>query len=376
MSATVFHRPPRMRPPEMPSGELSLQEPPVLSEQLGSGSMSMLPMMIGGGAMALMVGAPLLAGSGGSFVVMLAPLGMGVMMMSMMFSSRGGNDRRGKIRGERRDYLRYLGQMRKQVRSAAADQRSALAWRHPDPQSLWSVAMSGRLWERRAAHPDFAEVRIALGPQRLALTLKPIKTKPIEDLEPLSARALRRFIAAYGSVGGLPSAVFMRGFAHVQFRGDVEAARANIRAVLGQLITFHSPDDLVIAVCADKASTQHWDWVKWLPHSQHRADQDGAGATRLVADDIEALNTLLLASLDERGRFEPGATPSREVPYVVIVLDGVTTPPESRMAGAGFDNTLVDLDDGRERRPGGPDHAAPGHLARDRRHDPLRPHRP
>src|SRR5437879_5726892 len=125
MSATVFHRPPRMRPPEMPSGELSLQEPPVLSEQTGGGAMSTLPMLLGGGGMALMIGVPLLAGGGGGPAAMLAPAGMGVMMMSMMFMGRANNDRRGKIRGERRDYLRYLGQMRKQVRAAATDQRSA-----------------------------------------------------------------------------------------------------------------------------------------------------------------------------------------------------------------------------------------------------------
>ena len=352
MSVTVFRRPPRRKPPDMPAGELSLQEPPALSETIGGGSMSMLftvvPMAVGAGAMAAMLAVPLRTGGlgAGGFGAMVSPMMMSLMMFSMMFMGfgqvgRGGAERRGRMRGERRDYLRYLGQMRKQVRAAAASQRSALMWRHPEPAALWSVALSGRLWERRLAHPDFAEVRISRCPQRLALTISPMQTKPIEDLEPLSARALRRFIAAYNTVDDLPAAIFLRGFAHVQFRGDDAAARGLCRALLAHLITFHSPDDLRIAVFAKQERVGDWDWVKWLPHAQHPARQDGAGAVRLVVDTVEGLDELLLGDLDSRGRFEAGATPSREEPYVVVIVDGVALPPESRLAGAGFRNLVV-----------------------------------
>jgi DNA segregation ATPase FtsK/SpoIIIE, S-DNA-T family len=355
MSVTVFRRPPRRRAPEMPSGELSLQEPPSLSETLSAGSVStlftILPMAVGGGAMLLMVVIPLrtqggLGGGAGGFAGTFQPMMMSLMMGSMMFMgvgqfARGGGERRSRLRGERRDYLRYLGQMRKQVRQAATDQRAALAWRHPEPTALWSFVLSGRLWERRLAHPDFAEVRIGVCPQRLALTIKPMQTKPIEDLEPLSARALRRFIAAYGTIDDLPAAIYLRGFAHVQFRGDDAAARAVTRAMLAQLIASHSPDDLRIAVCASAERSADWDWVKWLPHAQHALDQDGAGAVRMVAEDVSGLEAMLLAELDGRGRFEAGATPSREEPYVVIVVDGVRLPAESRVAGAGFRNAVV-----------------------------------
>ena len=356
MSVTVFRRPPRRRAPEMPEGELSLQEPPSLSETLSGGSISTLftvaPIAVAAGAMLLMVLLPLRTGTGfgggagAGPAAMIMPAAMGLMMFSMMFMGfgqfvRGGGERRSRLRGERRDYLRYLGQMRKQVREAAAKQRTALAWRHPEPAALWSVALSGRLWERRLTHPDFAEVRIGRCPQRLALTISPLQTKPIEDLDPLSARALRRFIAAYSTVDDLPAALFLRGFAHVQFRGDADAARSAIRAALAQLAVFHSPDDLRIAVCAREEQAGDWDWVKWLPHAQHPADQDGAGPVRLVADGVEGLDRVLLGDLDGRGRFEAGATPTREEPYVVVIVDGVPLPPESRLAGASFRNVVV-----------------------------------
>jgi len=215
MSVTVFRRPPRRKPPDMPSGELALQEPPALSETIGGGSMSMLftvvPMAVGAGAMAAMLAVPLRTGGlgAGGFGAMVSPMMMSLMMFSMMFMGfgqfvRGGGERRSRLRGERRDYLRYLGQMRKQVREAAAKQRTALAWRHPEPAALWSVALSGRLWERRLTHPDFAEVRIGRCPQRLALTITPLLTMPpLDTTVPLLVPLVATIVWAPAVVGGV-----------------------------------------------------------------------------------------------------------------------------------------------------------------------------
>jgi S-DNA-T family DNA segregation ATPase FtsK/SpoIIIE len=318
-----------------------LQEPPVLPEA-PSGNLGMLlmyvPMAIGSSVTILIFVSPSKPGLG----LMAAGL-MALTSMTMVFGQVGRttSERKRRMRGERRDYLRYLAQTRKKVREVAVAQRESLAWRHPDPAGLWSVAMSSRLWERRPTHPDFAEVRIGTGPQRLAMAMNPMQTKPVEDLEPLCARALRRFIRAYTTLTDLPAAVFLRGFAQVRLSGDEMAGRELIRALLAQLVTFHSPDELRIAVCAAGERAADWDWVKWLPHNQHSSQQDGAGQARLHADGMDALDVLLAAEMNERGRFEPGATPTRDEPYVVIVVDGVDVPAESRLAGTGYRNSIV-----------------------------------
>ncbi|MET0133895.1 MAG: type VII secretion protein EccCa [Kibdelosporangium sp.] len=341
MTTTLFRRPGREQPPEMPGGDLALQEPPALPEVTGRDFLSALmtlPMMLGTGAMMLVFIAPNNPVLGIGMFGMMTVMGLGMFAVQMM---RGGSDRKQRMRGERRDYLRYLGQVRTQVREAAVQQRAALAWRHPDPAGLWSVAMTGRLWERRAAHADFAEVRLGTGPQRLVLRMTPPSTKPVQDLEPMSARALRRFINAYTTVANLPTALFLRGFAKVRLTGDEDVVRALVRAVLAQLVALHSPEDLRLAVCAAPDRVRHWDWVKWLPHAQHAVDQDGAGQARLLADGVDALTDLLDAELGERGRFEAAAAPSREEPFVVIVLDGVDVPSEARLAGTGYRNSVV-----------------------------------
>jgi hypothetical protein len=79
MSTTLFRRPGREKPPEMPSGELSLQEPPTLPE-VGARDFLMSLMMLGSGVFMLVYMGrtnPLLAprgaghrgGSGGELAV-------------------------------------------------------------------------------------------------------------------------------------------------------------------------------------------------------------------------------------------------------------------------------------------------------------------
>src|SRR3954468_3849803 len=131
----------------MPAGEISLQEPPTLPEP-PSGNLMMLitalPMALASGAMMLMFTG---GGSNNGMMIVVAGM-MAVGMLGMTFGQvgRSSSARKSRMKGERRDYLRYLGQTRKKVRAMAVGQRDALAWVHPDPAALWSVAKTRRLW--------------------------------------------------------------------------------------------------------------------------------------------------------------------------------------------------------------------------------------
>ena len=144
----------------------------------------------------------------------------------------------------------------------AAQQREALYWRHPDPGTLWSIAAGTRLWERRPGDPDFADIRVALGPQRLAMPLVAPQTKPVEDLEPLCAGGLRRLLGAFASVPALPVAISLRSFGRILVAGDPETRHRFLRAVVAQLATFHAPDDLRVAVCASADRLADWEWLE------------------------------------------------------------------------------------------------------------------
>ncbi|MCX4745837.1 type VII secretion protein EccCa [Kitasatospora sp. NBC_01287] len=340
----------------MPDGEIQLQEPPVLPEkQSGMSSMiSMAPMALGSLSMVFMFLRP----SGGEGSGALAYVGIGMMALSsigMLVTQliRGSSDRKQLLRAERRDYLRYLSQIRRQVRKSITAQQQALAWRHPAPNELRSLVGTTRLWERRAAHPDFSDVRIGTGPQRLATRLAPLSTKPVEDLEPLCAHALRRFIHAYNTLDDQPIAIHLRGFAQVLLRTDDQsAARALVRAMLAQLATVHGPDELRIAIVAEPEHRGAWEWAKWLPHALHPGESDGAGPLRLVAGSLGEAEQLLGEEFTGRPPYEPDAVPHREEPFTVLVLDGAGAHAGSRAALTGYRNTvLIDLTESLEWRP-------------------------
>ncbi|MFE4451349.1 type VII secretion protein EccCa [Streptomyces sp. NPDC056796] len=342
----------------MPQGELALQEPPALPEPQSamSGVVTYLPMALSSLGMVLVFIRP----GDGNGVLMWVAVGMMALSAVVMLVSqflRAAGERKRALRGERRDYLRYLATSRRRIRKVIEQQSRAGAWSHPEPGTLWSVARTGRLWERRAGHEDFGEVRFGTGDQQLALTLTPLSTRPVEDLEPLCAHALRRFIHTYTTVADQPVAVRLRSFARVLMSGrtapqgervpeeaareDLAAARAMTRAVVAQLTTLHAPHDLGVVVLADGDGFDAWAWTKWLPHAQHPTDRDGVGPARLVAQSVSELEPLLGAEFTARGPFEPGVVPDRDEPYTVIVLDLSAVPPGARLAQSGYRNTVV-----------------------------------
>ncbi|MCW2882020.1 MAG: segregation ATPase FtsK/SpoIIIE -like protein, partial [Sphaerisporangium sp.] len=300
-----------------------------------------MPMVAGGAAMALMF----TAGGGGNPIMYVASGMFALSMVGMSLSQlgRASGERKLRLNGLRRDYFRYLSQTRKKVRRAARRQREALHWNGPDPDSLWSVVMGPRLWERRPRDGDFATVRVGTGTQRLAVQLIPPDSKPVEDLDAMSAGALRRFVRAHSSVEDLPIAMALHSFARILPTGDPGTVRDLVRALVGQLAVFHSPDDMRVAVCASKEWMAQWEWVKWLPHALHPEETDAAGPVRLMADDLRDLDRLLGGELKDRGRFRPGAS-LESLPYHVVIVDGGYVPQDSQLGADAIQGvTIIDL---------------------------------
>ena len=275
MSIVTVKRPPRADPPRLPDDQVELQEPPVMAEPAQPdlrAFLMVIPMGLGMGGMFLIFG---MTNRSPAMYVMGILMAGGMVAMGAMQMGRNAAERKTKMRSERRDFLRYIAQIRKKARQAAQEQRQAVLWNNPDPSALWSVAMGSRIWERRASHDDFGRVRIGLGRQGSSVQYMAPATKPIEDLEPLSSISLRRFSEAYRTVAGVPIAVGLRSFTSVELEGETAASLGLVRAMLAQLVTFHAPDELRIAVlCGDSVRDVHWDWVKWLPHNAHPSAED------------------------------------------------------------------------------------------------------
>ncbi|MFG3348463.1 type VII secretion protein EccCa [Streptomyces sp. NPDC048018] len=331
MSQIVVKRPPRSLPPEVPSEELVLESPPELPRgQQESALMQLLPMLGMGSSVVFffMTPSPIMRIMG---TLMLAST-VGMAIAQFVRFRRGSQ---GQMADVRRDYLKYLAQTRRTVRRTARRQRDAQLYLHPAPEQLWSVVAEGsRVWERRVGDHDFAQARIGLGAQQLATPLVAPDTAPVDELEPLCAGAMQQFLAVHGTLDGLPMAVSLRAFYHVTVSGDPEAAQSAARGLVAQLVTLHSPDDLMLAVVAARGAQERWDWTKWLPHNQVPGTVDGAGTKRLFGDDLGELEQLIRSRLDGRPRFGRDSQPVLDQPHVVVILDGGMVPPDSLFAAA------------------------------------------
>ncbi|MFD3409449.1 type VII secretion protein EccCa [Streptomyces cyaneofuscatus] len=331
MSQIVVKRPPRALPSEVPVEQVQLQPPPELPRGQQEGMlMQLLPMLGMGGSVVFffMTDSPIMRIMG---VIMIASTV--AMAIAMMVRFRRGTQ--GQLADMRRDYLKYLTQTRRTVVKTARKQRDAQFYLHPSPEQLWALVAEGsRVWERRVADADFAQVRIGLGSQELATPLIAPETAPVEELEPLTAGAMQQFLTTHSTLDGLPMAVSLRAFYHLTIGGHAESARSSARAMVGALASLHSPEDLVIGIATGAEAAPQWEWAKWLPHVQDRNAADGAGSRRLITAGVLELEQQLAARLDGRPRFQPGGQPLLEQPHVVIVLDGDSVPPMSVLASA------------------------------------------
>ncbi|ADD40701.1 type VII secretion protein EccC [Stackebrandtia nassauensis] len=353
MGTVTFRRQRRVPGPELPAGELKVKAPPELPQPQQRNLtqvLMMLPMVLMMGAMVLMMmGRFGRVGNnpGGNgimsspFIIIGGMFGLAMLAMVGVAFMGGRGENRQKLLSERRDYMRYLGQCRRQVRRAADQQRSAMLWRHPRHQSLWNYVHSRRMWERRPVDDDFAEVRLAVGKQRLAVQLATEETKTLEDLEPMSAIALRRFVKAQSTVRDIPMALQLRSFRRLSVRGDNTAAHDLVRAMLGELAVFHSPEDVIIAAVVDPSRRRDWDWLKWLPHNMHFDEDDAAGPRRLVVGSFTELETMLDSILEDRSRVISDAATVHEGAHIVVVNDGVEVSAAPRLSGQGLSGTTV-----------------------------------
>ncbi|WP_441246065.1 type VII secretion protein EccCa [Kitasatospora sp. McL0602] len=332
MSVVTVKRPARAYPPAVPDEPVELVPPPELPR---SGAedwmMSLLPLLGMGGSAAFFF-SPGAQGPMKMMGVLMVASTAGMAVAQIVKARKGGN---AGTSDERRDYLKYLQQMRRQVRRTAERQRGAQLFLHPEPDQLWSIVAEGRrLWERRPTDPDFAQIRLGRGPQQLSTPLVAPQTAPLDELEPLAAEAMKNFLTSHGTLQDLPLAVSLRAFYHITVCGDPDTVYGNVRAMVAQLTTLHSPDDLMVAVAAAPGAVDEWEWVKWLPHTQHRKENDGAGSRRLIATGLGELEGLLANELAGRKGFSRDAVPSPDQPHLIVIMDGAAVPPDSLLAGA------------------------------------------
>jgi S-DNA-T family DNA segregation ATPase FtsK/SpoIIIE len=314
-----------MSPAPVARERVALAEPP-RQQPTPPGSTSagiiLMPMMAGASALAMAATAkdrPLIAVVGLLFFV-----GIVAFAIVMIIGQRGAPRR--QLRESRERYLDYIDHLRTQLRTTISQQKADADWRHPPPERLLDLSrLHARRWERRIGDPDFLVLRAGTGDQPIATQLELTADEgPLNEFDPVCLDAVRQLRARYATLRDQPVCVDLREIGVLSIVGDRATGRALAHALLAQLVTFHSPDDVRVAVVRADQQGREWDWVKWLPHNQHPTVFDGDLPARLVALGVPALAGLVQSDIEarldalqrRRGQRAPGQR------HLVVLVDG------------------------------------------------------
>ncbi|MCG5432075.1 type VII secretion protein EccCa [Mycobacterium sp. MYCO198283] len=319
MSRVIFEARRRLPVPGARRGVITIEPPPELPRQIPPSLLRRaLPYLIG----LLIVG----------MIVALVATGMRLMSPTILFFPfvlllaatalyRGSDTkvRTEQIDAERADYLRYLSVVRDNVRAAAAEQRAALEWSHPEPANLAHVPGSRRQWERDPGDADHLVVRTGRDDVPLATALRVTDIADEVDLEPVSHTTLRGLLDTQRTVRDAPVGIDLRAVSAVMVLGERDEVRAALRAWLAQVITWHDPTVVGVALAGPDVESDAWSWLKWVAHVDIPGEVDGVGPARYLTADAAALPSLLAPALRGRNAFTGGRDDALK--HLVVIVD-------------------------------------------------------
>ncbi|MEH3131539.1 MAG: type VII secretion protein EccCa [Mycolicibacterium neoaurum] len=339
MSRLIFEARRRLPVPEVRKGAITIEAPPSLPRLVPPSLLRrVLPYLI----VILIVG----------MIVALFATGMRMISPTMLFFPfvlllaasalyRGSDNklRTEEVDAERADYLRYLSVVRDNVRAQAAEQRAALEWSHPEPDSLSAIPGTRRQWERDPHDPDFLVVRAGVADVPLSTPLRVKDTADEIDLEPVAHTTLRGLLDVHRTVRNAPVGIDLAKISRITVLGTSDEARDAMRAWVAQAVTWHDPAVLGIALATPDLDAADWSWLKWLPHTDIPGEVDGVGPARYLAPSADALRALLAPALDDRDAF--GGNVFEAGRHLLVLIDDVDTDVDAVLGRAGIAGVTV-----------------------------------
>ena len=333
----------RLDAPELPTGQIVLQPPPGIEQREGASGVLVhaIPMLGSLGSIVLV--ATMGSRSGGRGYIAAGMFLFATLGFIIVQLDRQRRQRVQQVTASRTAYLRHLAQVREVARKAAAQQRQALTWHHPEPSALPSLAEErSRVWERDSSDARFLHVRYGVCAQPLSMELVP-PDSAVHQVDPAAASALHRLLVVHRRQPDLPASIDLRTVDRIELCGPEEPARALARAMLCSAAALHAPEHLVIAVLTTERNLVHWDWLKWLPHARSSQRSDAVGPSRMIATSPADLGAVLPPDLGDRPRFGTEERPAS--PHILLVTDAARLPAGNHVLPPGglHGVTVIDL---------------------------------
>lgn len=202
-----------------------------------------------------------------------------------------------------------------ELHEAAGAQRAARLAMHPATAELLDAARARTplLWSRRPGDERFLDLRLGLASSPSADT---VEIPERDGVDPALPRELAELVDPYRMVDGVPVVCRLSGCGALGVAGSGGAAVPVASALMAQLVTLHSPAELVVTAVTSANSASRWDWLKWLPHasSPHsplpgpQLTAGGAASAELLGGLTELIEQRVAASSEQAGGDWSGPT--------------------------------------------------------------------
>lgn len=214
---------------------MKTQAPPQLPKEKQPFIRYLMPLLMLVAVVAMMA-AMIMSGMGRNPMSYMFPLMM-LGSLAMMFQP-GAN-----VEDQRRSFHRHIDALRDALTRAHQQQREEMALEQPHPASLWTFVHAASPEDSEGLVPTVpGHVRVGVAPQRPRETVEVEIDSPPEDLEPVSALALRQLVEEFSSIDA-PVSIDIPGFGLVAVTG--ECAPGMVRAMQAQLVA-QDPDAVTI----------------------------------------------------------------------------------------------------------------------------------
>lgn len=303
--------------PALPSGEEELRAPESPPARPSANLASRMEDVVftGGASIAgALVMAVVSSGNGLSMVIGGASMFLFGILRGVFGFRREKRDYERNVRQREESHRAYLAGRRAAWAQVRDTQRETMLQLDPDPQECLGRAerRDVRLFERSPGDPDFLALRVGLGAVPLGLRIKTPGGAGTAD--PLMGETLA-LAAEFTSVEGAPIVAPFGELGTGGIAGPRPAAVDVARALLVQLATHHSPDEVKLVVV--HPPEEDWSWARWLPHVW-------SAGRRFIASDAEGARVLLEDLHDLLKRRSLRESEGLPLPVYVVVLASAT----------------------------------------------------
>ncbi|MEF2969295.1 type VII secretion protein EssC [Paenibacillus sp. M1] len=221
------------------------------------------------------------------------------------------------IKKRNQGYDAHLNEQREQLQNWKNE--LILNWHqtHLEPQFCTKafIDKSPSIWERIPQDFDFLKIRAGIGTVPSGFEISVPKREGIEK-DPLIERA-NELAERFSTIPNAPALLDLNKYRVVGIVGDEEEMKGFCRALVTQIATHHSPDEVKLAAFMSKMQTGEWGWLRWLPHiwddkrSSRYLFQDGGYQAQV----LEQLHSLL-----QRRLWMKEQEQSQALPFFVCLL--------------------------------------------------------